>query len=156
LDSIDSASLKSLLEWPDKTELKSPEMDKIPFFHTWLCEGLLLLQAPGLVLEVSKRVEQNFKLNRGYVNNGLIERLLTYKALALVKTDNFKEAKVIFNQINTSCFNSYSREYDALFYKTLNYLLAPNENSKSELFEKATKLGYLRIVENLLAPAKFS
>jgi hypothetical protein len=156
LDSIDSASLKSLLEWLDKTELKSPEMDKIPFFHTWLCEGLLLLQAPGLVLEVSKRVEQNFKLNRGYVNNGLIERLLTYKALALVKTDNFKEAKVIFNQINTSCFNSYSREYDALFYKTLNYLLAPNENSKSELFEKATKLGYLRIVENLLAPAKFS
>jgi hypothetical protein len=120
-----------------------------------LCEGLLLLQAPQIILKVIKQIDKNFKLSRRYVNNGLIERINTYKGIALAKTGKKAEAKIIFDHLNVDYYNTYSRSYDGLYYLSLKYLLTPNEVNKTELFQRAETMGYVRVVENILATNRF-
>jgi hypothetical protein len=153
-ENLKTEDLLALLDWPEKTKWNTAEIDKIPFYQTWLCEGLLLLQAPQFVLKVIKQIDKNFKLSRRYVNNGLIERINTYKGIALAKTGKKAEAKLIFDQLNIDYFNTYSRSYDGLYYLSLKYLLSPNESTKTELFQKAEKMGYKCVVEILLNSGK--
>jgi hypothetical protein len=154
-ENLKSETLMSLLDWPEKTKWNTAEIDKIPFYQTWLCEGLLLLQAPQIILKVIKQIDKNFKLSRRYVNNGLIERINTYKGIALAKTGKKAEAKMIFDHLNVDYYNTYSRSYDGLYYLSLKYLLTPNEVNKTELFQRAETMGYVRVIENILATNRF-
>lgn len=117
-----------------------------PFFEHIIAEALILTGYYHEGLYYINYAADNYYKNLSYLGFGYYQALEILKAIALLKVDQQKEAKMIFNELNPSEFGFLSMKYNSMLYLLLskNFKKA-RQNDWKELKALVKETGFKRI-----------
>jgi hypothetical protein len=117
-----------------------------PFFEYIIAEALILTGYYYEGLYYINYALDNYYKNLGYQGFGYYQALDLLKTIALLKTDQQKEARLIFNEINPSEFGFLSNKYNSILYLMLSKSFKrARQNDKKELNALIKETGFKRI-----------
>ncbi len=111
-----------------------------PFFEHFICEGLVVSSCYDLALNYINEANSKTQLYQSFYLNGSNERLKILEAYCLTKIGEKEKAKQLKETIQLEQLDSFSKEYDSIFY----YALEPKKCPK-ETIQQIENLGYSRL-----------
>ena len=116
--------------------------DYMPYFEAWICEGLCILKEYNRVIDIFESMSSKYFEKTNHQTSGLLNRLYIYYFLSLIVKNKAEKALQIEKLISMDLLNSYSQEYDNLFYLKAKYLQVRTKLYLDKLNEKQKLLKY--------------